>query len=380
MKKKHLSIPATIIKAHIASSPPLALTDQIIDTCSQTGLGPLLAEMVLKKDDLYSIKHKDRLLSIQITAKYHYAAQKNALNQFLDRLSDTKIKIILIKGIHTAQSYYQPAYLRLMGDVDILVDKTDAAYLTEILGSLGYEQKSDMPDDFYITHHHLKPFFHNKNDVCLEVHTKLFPQETDQGKRDIYHTNYLFQNLINIPSSGENIFGLNNELNLHYTITHWVREFKISTSLIQLMDIILLINNSDIDWDKFLDGITTRDHATEVKLAFNILDENNLASIPEDVLNIVYSQKDSMGLFGQWLLRYIVNGYLYQSKFITQIVGDTNCSRIWDAYLRNNNGLSNTLYAVRAVLIAPEKDQSALSSTGKRLGRLVKRSVHRLKK
>ncbi len=359
-----------------ASQPTIKLTDSAISRCTQYGLGPLLAHIYLVNDNLTTEAQRVKLNSIELTSKFYTASQKKALNEILARTTTPYIRIILLKGIHLAGSYYASPHLRQMGDIDILVDKIQTNNITRILISMGYIQKSHNSDDFYKTHHHLMPFYHTQTGVCIEVHTHLFFESKPLGARALFQLDHIHQNLTLLKKEMPQQYVLTPELNLHYTITHWLREFRIETSFIQLIDICLLMKHKPFSWEKFIALIKTRDQATEIKLTLGFLFRNNIISLPDNIVNEIISQKDSMGLLGKRLLQTILDGYINQDKFITQVLGSANCARILRSYFRNEKSWLNHLHALKTLILPSDKDSlPPIVSIRDRITNLIKRGI-----
>jgi hypothetical protein len=365
-----------LIRSYIFSSKPaFPLSNTAIEYCSQFGLGPILALTYLKYNDLVTEELKKKLLSIEMTAKFFATSHNRAITEILNEAQNQGIKVILLKGIHLSNQYYEYPYLRLMGDIDILVQQSDIHSISMILKTLGYIQKSDNPDTFYETHHHLKPFYNQSTNIWVEVHIDVFPQTIPFATRSLFQINYISQNLIPGTLNNYNYYALSPELNLHYTITHWIREFKISTSLIQIIDILRIIKMEQIDWNKFVSMIETRSHATEVKLTLGFLIESRLITIHEDTINAIYSKKDTMGFLGNLILKYLFYGYIYDNKFITQILGDANCAGFFRSYLREKSSISNHFNALVTFIFPSDTDSpSTQTSFRERFLSLLRRS------
>ncbi len=60
-----------------------------------------------------------------------------------DLLTANGIKYVFIKGIASA-SYYKQPILRMMGDVDILVNRSDIQKVSDLLETIGYSTKEDL--------------------------------------------------------------------------------------------------------------------------------------------------------------------------------------------------------------------------------------------
>ncbi len=377
--KNNPSILINTIKTYISSPTTKPnLTEQDIELCIQYGLGPILADIYLKDDSGLNNSDIEKLRAIKITAQYYSALFDSAVNELIDKLSKSEIIIVLLKGMHLSKSYYKHAYQRKMGDIDILIPKDQTQIVSEALFTLGYVQEGHLSDEFFLTHQHLKPFHHPKKNTWVEVHTRLFSMKSQQNKRKLYQPQYLFENMSHIESCPENVYGLDIELNLHYTITHWVQEFKIANSLIQIVDIILIIKENQIDWDKFINLIETPVHATEIKVTLDFIIKNNLVQLPKNIQHDIRHQKDSAGIVGRLLMRTIIKNYLFQRGIFFSVIGYTNCLRIWHAYLKDANSTNNHFHALTAILIAEVPgSKSKFHSFKIRINRLYSRLMNR---
>lgn len=138
-----------------------------------------------------------------------------------------------------------------------------------------------------------------------------------------------------------------------------------------------MINKNQLDWDKFVNGIESPSHVTEIKIIFDLLINTHLIQVPEPVQKAIFDQEDSAGFIGRWILRKIVNGFLNQNIFISKTIGPTNCERIWSAYLSDDRSVKNHYQAFTALLIADVPgSKSKLQSMGIRLKRLYSRLMN----
>lgn len=79
---------------------------------------------------------------------------------------------VALKGIRLAPLLWETSWARAMGDIDILIDKTDSERLLEITAKLGWVPAQIRSPS---KHHHLPPLFHPELRVFLELHTHLLP-------------------------------------------------------------------------------------------------------------------------------------------------------------------------------------------------------------
>jgi len=92
------------------------------------------------------------------------------LSQVLRMLQNDNIPVIVLKGAFLAEVVYGNIALRSMGDVDLLVEKSDLARVEKILPEMGYSPSRR----FWIeaecaTHQHLPPFI-KPGAAPLEIH------------------------------------------------------------------------------------------------------------------------------------------------------------------------------------------------------------------
>ena len=80
-------------------------------------------------------------------AFYNFVAKNVQVNynhtEIADLLSKNNIKYVFIKGVASA-SYYKEPNLRMMGDVDVLVERCDAEKVHSLLQTIGYTTNEDI--------------------------------------------------------------------------------------------------------------------------------------------------------------------------------------------------------------------------------------------
>jgi hypothetical protein len=79
------------------------------------------------------------------------------------------IPVLFFKGAAGLARSIYPLALRYVSDIDIIVDKANAQKADRMLKSMNY---FNTPSDFYISHHHLAPYYHNKMRGVVEIHFK----------------------------------------------------------------------------------------------------------------------------------------------------------------------------------------------------------------
>lgn len=101
------------------------------------------------------------------------AAHFEAVGEIIDACGRSVPSLTLLKGISISEECYPDPHLRLMRDVDLLIEKEPLSTAKTALQELGYRQRSEGAAH-YRTHHHAEPFFHEEKQVWVEVHHALF--------------------------------------------------------------------------------------------------------------------------------------------------------------------------------------------------------------
>ncbi len=141
------------------------------------GLSPLVAYLHEKDPDLPRLP--EALLE-QLEGDYRWSVCHNLLLQghlrlILSAFRDSDIPVIVLKGAALAERLYPQTGLRLMRDIDILVQQPDVSKARRILEAAGFEGPSSQArEDLFIQHHHhLAPRLHRSTGAMVEIHWQL---------------------------------------------------------------------------------------------------------------------------------------------------------------------------------------------------------------
>jgi hypothetical protein len=104
-----------------------------------------------------------------LTARIVMAEHFEAVGEIIDACRRSVPSLTLLKGISISEECYREPHLRLMRDVDLLIEKESLSTVKTTLQQLGYRQRSE-GTAHYRTHHHAEPFFHEEKQVWVEVH------------------------------------------------------------------------------------------------------------------------------------------------------------------------------------------------------------------
>jgi hypothetical protein len=92
-----------------------------------------------------------------LTTRFINEIQRETLNEILVTSEGRLSPITLLKGSSTGTDLYPQPYLRVMRDLDVLVDPGEQPKLEKILLELGFRQQSKNSHEFYAKHHHSMP-------------------------------------------------------------------------------------------------------------------------------------------------------------------------------------------------------------------------------
>ena len=215
------------------------------------GLGPIAFRTygeVLRESnaEIYSI-----LLSADLTTRAIYKQMENATVELLECLNGESVTPTLLKGISTAYEFYSPSHLRLMGDVDVLVRRSEIAITMTKLADLGYI----VADEDWVRyhekgHHHLPGARNPKTGVTVEVHTSLFAPGGRFAEQPVFQTDNIRAQTVEFDYNGIRASRFTPEFQLVYTIGHWAVDGNWAVNLTSINDTIHILrrHQSDMNW------------------------------------------------------------------------------------------------------------------------------------
>ena len=134
--------------------------EQVEELAKDQGVLPMLYRGAMKYKDIIPA---DRI-RIWRGAMYAAVLQNEHMNQaqseILSWFAERNIRAVILKGASIAR-YYQPADMRYLGDIDILIDRDAVDEASAILKEYGYRPCED-ENDFHITF--------SRGDIAVEVH------------------------------------------------------------------------------------------------------------------------------------------------------------------------------------------------------------------
>lgn len=173
------------------------------------------------------------------------SAQIEAADHLLGEAEKRGIELIPLKGLAVGPTVWPKPHIRSMRDIDVLCAPGDVPALEEYLHAEGFEPRSDLADDFYLTHHHAMPLYHPTRRVWVELHTGLMPRGApEQGKLPFTSVG-TFGGLQPGKVLGHNCWRLDPAVELAYIIAHWALELRMRGGVFALIDVMLLLGRSN---------------------------------------------------------------------------------------------------------------------------------------
>ena len=155
--------------------------DQIIKIATRHQVLPFIYYTVNKLNLLNNTPKE----ILEILKNYYYVnSNRNLklweeLSLILESLNQTKIKVILLKGIILMETVYHNLALRIIGDIDILIKEDDLLIIRNSLLKLGYKDNfKKSPLIHYKRYHKSLIFFKQISEEVLfylELHREIAP-------------------------------------------------------------------------------------------------------------------------------------------------------------------------------------------------------------
>ena len=295
-----IPVPASRMPAPSASPPALialwqglasgrpfasgrALDEAEISWAIATGMGPLLYAANLETPGSVPEDLLARLQAADRWARVQHADMLDAAVEIIDRCADRAPPLTLLKGISIGGEYYPSPYQRVLGDLDLLVEPEDAPAVAAALDELGYRPSEGPPELDFATHHHLRPVSHPQTQICVEVHTGLFPPSLRFDEGSPFSLAVVRAERRASTLDGRRVFRLSAELQVPYIASHWALDFvPTAAGARALLDMTLLLRGAAdrIDWARVLGWLGDRRIAAHLHLMLSYLEAQALVELP----------------------------------------------------------------------------------------------------
>ncbi len=222
---------------------------------------------------------------------YKYTWCKNqikirALKSVLELLNQASIEWTLLKGIASIAGYYQDAGVRVMGDVDFLVNPSSARYTIELLEKNGWipllsiRERNEL--DRYIKRTHAV-MLKNSEDILIDLHWCIL----GESGLDPLLLNYPHQTRQLQSTLLGNITLLRPEDHLIHTLYHGLKRSPIPIIRFVADATILLKKSPDFDWIYFIAQVTHLKLEFALYKALRYLVQYGFITLPIQVKNTI---------------------------------------------------------------------------------------------
>jgi len=329
------------------------LSIESIHWLQQTRLGSALNE-IYPTDELPPKLNK-QLKADALTTKFWFQTQYQATLEFVAELNKINITPTLLKGLSISTEFYPKAYYRNMRDIDIIIEADELEQAEKIMLDLGYEQISHLPHTFYESHHHTIPWQHKTKEIWFEIHTGLFPQSSACHSSEAFSLDVIHKEKKQYSLENRKIYRLSHELQIIYIAAHWGESFKQVGGLFAFIDIALIINNSQLNWNKLIQWSSDSNVANYVYVILSYLLKNKLIndSITQQNLENI---KHSLSFIELFLLHRFIDNYLLIGKPWGRILTIDNMVILWDI-LFSTRPLYKKLFLIPFNIIFPPKSK-----------------------
>lgn len=162
-----------------------------------------------------------------------------------EKIKQCGIKPLVVKGLVCRQLYLKPD-TRLSGDEDVFIKEKDLRTCDNILIGEGFIRDDDIENPNYEISYH-----HPKSGMRLEVHTSLFPIDSEKFKRLNREFEDAFETYETLNINGKEIYTLNYQLHVLYLLFHAYKHFiRCGFGIRQLCDLLVMSEQmrEKIDW------------------------------------------------------------------------------------------------------------------------------------
>jgi len=302
-----------------AGAGPIKLPtiDQVKFLCD-VGLGPIAFKVYGDE-----FRHSDPMLysvlqSADLTTRVIYGQQGKAAFELIGEQQDAGVIPTLLKGISTSEEFYAPPYLRLMGDIDILIKRSEVDLVMAKVADLGYVI-TDEQWHMYRKHgaHHLPAALHPKTGVTIEVHTGLF------SPAEFYSGEYVFQpdnieaQRVEFNYRETRVARFKPEFQFIYTVSKWSVDRDWAVNLKNINDTIHILRKyqPEFDWPTLSRWFAASPHLFPITAALlHYLEQADIVTVSPQLREVLAGADRKLGSKTLKLLAWLLHTFPFNAR------------------------------------------------------------------
>ena len=294
-----------------------------VDFLCNVGLGPIAFRVYgddFRRSDptLFSM-----LQSADLTTRVIYGQLERAAVELLARLRDVGVIPILLKGISTSDQFYSPPYLRVMSDIDILVEGPQVDLVMAEIAGLGYEIKDEQWQLYHtFGHHHLPAARHPGTGVIIEVHTGLFGSTEFYSRETVFQRDCFEKQSTTFDYRGIRAARFTPEFQFIFTVSKWSVDANWAINLTGINDVIHIVRKyeSEFDWRTMSRWIVANPHLVPIITALiHYLEQADIITMSPEMREALASADQKLGKRTLQLQVWLLHTYPFNSG--TQVHG-----------------------------------------------------------
>jgi hypothetical protein len=330
--------------------PLLSFTDRQIRWIIKTGLAPLVCFAIANDSNQAASAWWCDLKAADLGIHLVNDIQLETFGEILNRCKGLLPPLMLLKGCSIGNELYPQPHLRVMRDIDLLVEPKEGPILEAVLLEMGFRQQSTNSPEYYAAHHHSMPFYHPRKGVWVEVHRALFAPaklaELPVFSRQNITTESKLSSFNQIP-----VMRLSTEVQIVYTACHWALNLigmKREGGLFGLLDLVLLLRKSEkLRWNIIFDWVQGSVAGTHVYLALSYLSQHRIVALDRDILAELFVRQRSFGTPNLRIAQHLITRYVVEG--ITPIA-QGKLAILWKNLLLDHGPARNLVSFCREIL------------------------------
>jgi hypothetical protein len=294
----------------------LPTSDQIKYLCD-VGLGPIAFKVYgdlfkLSDPTLFSV-----LQSADLTTRVIYSQLEKATVELAGKLQGAGVIPTFLKGISASDEYYAPPYLRVMGDIDILIQHSEVDLVMAKVAELGYEITDQQWRMHRMPGHHLPAARHPTTGVTIEVHTGLFASAEFYSGEYVFQPDIIAAQRIEFDYKGTSAARFTPEFQFIYTVSKWSVDRDWALNLKNINDIIYILRKYEpvFDWPKLSKWFAASPHLFPITYALlHYLEQADIVTISPQLRKALACADHKLGSRTMKMLAWLLHTYPFNAR------------------------------------------------------------------